>query len=119
MARRPGKKRHRTSSRWSLPSTRVCAWKEILHGRRLAMECLESRMLLSSSPIISEIQAGNTRGILDTAGVAADWLEIYNPDPQQAVNLAGWSLQYKSKTPWTFPSGVTLGPGEARVIFCD
>ena len=91
-----------------------------LQGRPLLLECLEPRRLLSLSPIISEVEAKNTDGILDEAGSNTKWLEIYNPDPQAAVNLNGWSLYYdNTQTTWNFPSGVTLGPEEFRVIFCD
>jgi hypothetical protein len=95
-------------------------------GRRLRMECLEERRLLSLNPIITEIDAANSTGIVDTAGSAADWLEICNPNPQTAVNLAGWSLKYQKtgssgSTTWTIPSAtnVILGPNESRVFFCD
>ncbi len=94
----------------------------LARGRHLLLECLEERRLLSLNPFISEVDASNKTGIVDAAGVAADWLEICNPDPTTAVNLAGWSLNYaKTSTTWTIPStsNVILGPGESRVIFCD
>ena len=81
---------------------------------------------MSLSPYISEVEASNKTGILDAAGVTSDWLEICNPDPTTAVNLAGWSLNYQKtgssgSTTWTIPStdNVILGPGESRVFFCD
>ena len=64
-------------------------------GRLLRLECLEARRLLSLAPIISEVEASNKHGIVDTLGNTADWLEIYNPDPTTAVNLSGWSLNYQ------------------------
>ncbi len=87
---------------------------------RLGMEWLEPRRMLTSSPIIiSEIEAANSSGIVDSAGVAADWLEITNTSSTQTVNLANWKLEYNTApTIWTFPS-MNLGPGESRVIFCD
>ena len=98
----------------------------IAKQRHLRFECLEARRLLSLTPIISEVEAANGTGILDAAGAASDWLEVYNPDPTTAVNLAGWSLNYQktgsqNSTTWTIPStsNVVLGPGEFRVIFCD
>ena len=95
-----------------------------LQGRLLRLECLEERRLLSLAPIISEVEACNKSGIVDTLGNAADWLEIYNPDPTTAVNLSGWTLDYAktagtTNTTWTFPNNVVLGPGAFRVIFCD
>ena len=65
-----------------------------LAGRPLRFECLEVRRLLSLQPIISEVDPGNKSGIVDTLGNAADWVEIYNPDPTAAANLSGWSLYY-------------------------
>ena len=71
-----------------------------------------------ANPIISEILADNGAGIVDSSGNHSDWLEIYNPNSQQAVDLTGWKLEY-GNTPniWTFPS-MSLGPNESRVIFC-
>ena len=93
-------------------------------GRLLRFESLEARRLLSLNPIISEVEPGNSTGIVDTLGNTADWVEVYNPDPTTAVDLSGWSLYYaktNSSTThtWTFPNNVILGPGEFRVVFCD
>ncbi|MFI5380370.1 MAG: lamin tail domain-containing protein, partial [Tepidisphaerales bacterium] len=83
---------------------------------------LEQRMLLTASPIISEVMAGNKSTLADQAGAYPDWLEINNPDPQQSADLTGYSLQYVSAkgnvTTWAFPS-MSLGPNQYRVIFCD
>ena len=83
-------------------------------SRRLVLESLEDRQLLSVSPIISEVLADNGAGIVDSSGNHSDWLEICNPNSQQAIDLTGWKLQYdtgsNAKT-WTFPS-VTLSPNE-------
>ena len=84
------------------------------------LETLELRQLLSVNPIISEILADNEAGIVDSSGNHTDWLEICNPNSQQAVDLTGWKLQYgtgSSPNIWTFPS-MSLGPGESRVVFC-
>ncbi len=89
-------------------------------SRRLVLESLECRQLLSVNPIISEILADNGNGIVDSAGDHTDWLEICNPNSQQAIDLTGWKLQYDtggSATTWAFPS-MTLGPNESRVVFC-
>ncbi len=95
-----------------------------ISGRHLLLECLEPRRLLSLSPIISEVDPGNKSGITDLLGNAADWLEIYNPDPTAADNLTGWSINYaktggSGSSSWTFPTNTILGPGEFRVIFGD
>ncbi|MFI5381383.1 MAG: lamin tail domain-containing protein, partial [Tepidisphaerales bacterium] len=87
-----------------------------------AVEMLEQRMLLTASPIISEIMPGNKSTLADQAGAYVDWLEICNPDPQQSVALGGYKLQYTSSkgnvTTWAFPT-MSLGPNQYRVIFCD
>ena len=46
---------------------------------------------LQAAPIISEFLADNDGGLRDEDGDDADWIEIYNPDPDP-VNLAGWRL---------------------------
>ncbi|MGA2498880.1 MAG: lamin tail domain-containing protein, partial [Tepidisphaeraceae bacterium] len=78
---------------------------------------LESRQLLSALPLISEFMASNKTTLADAQGDYSDWLEIYNPDSQQALDLTGWQLQRGNNT-WAFPS-MTLGPGEFRIIFAD
>lgn len=83
--------------------------------RRLALESLEPRTLLSGRPILSEFLSSNDTGLQDRFGNNSDWIEIHNPD-STAVDMTGWQLQYKNNTPWTFPA-MSLGPGEFRVIF--
>jgi hypothetical protein len=78
---------------------------------------LEQRTLLASNPIITEFLADNATGLRDSNGTYADWLEIYNPDSRDAIDLTGWRLRYKTNNYWSFPS-MTLGPGEYRVVFC-
>ena len=89
-----GKNRKRRSSSRNTSAQRQRRKPGEGFRRHLRLECLEARRLLSLDPIISEVEAGNKTGIVDAAGVAADWLEIYNPDPTTAVNLSGWSLNY-------------------------
>ena len=87
----------------------------------MLFECLETRRLLSASPIIlSEFLANNKTGIVDSAGNTSGWVEVQNTSSTQAVNLQNWQLVYNQSatTTYTFPS-VTLGPCESRVIFCD
>ena len=94
-----------------------------INSRRLVLESLEDRQLLSVTPlapIISEILADNGSGIVDSSGNHSDWLEIFNPNSQQAIDLTGWKLQYDTSSnakTWTFPA-MTLGPNESRVVFC-
>lgn len=108
---------------WDLALERSWRWgkngsrRKGLPRRRLSLEPLDQRCLLSLSPIISEIVASNNYGLTDSSGAASDWIEIYNPDPKTTVDLTGWTLNYKSND-WAFPS-MSLGPGEFRVVFAS
>jgi hypothetical protein len=73
-------------------SRRSDAPRKTPRGRRLILESLEDRRLLSINPFISEILGDNESGIVDSAGNHTDWLEICNPNSQQAVDLTGWNL---------------------------
>ena len=114
------KRERRESAKWQ----RRRLGAGFLPGRPLRFECLEVRRLLSLAPIISEVEASNKSGILDVLGHTADWLELYNPDPTAAADLSGWTLSYQKTgshghQTYAIPSGVILGPGEFRVVFCD
>ena len=112
--RRNGRRRKLFFQQAQSEKTRLPLW------HRLGLEWLEPRRMLSSSPvIISDVEAANSKGIVNAAGDAADWLEITNTSSTQTVNMANWELNYNDGSKvWTFPS-MNLGPGEARVIFCD
>ena len=81
-----------------------------------ALERLEPRLLLSGQPMISELMAINSTTLADEDGAYSDWLEIHNPDAA-AVDLTGWKLK-DGGNEWVFP-GMSLGPGEFRVIFAS
>jgi len=86
-----------------------------------AIEPLEPRLLLDSTPVINEFMA-NT----DTPWYAADpdsdwdWIEIHNPTGS-SIALGGWHLtdNHSNLTKWTFPAGVTLGPNAYRIVFAS
>lgn len=84
--------------------------------RRLALETLEARHLLSGVPLISEFMAINASTSADEDGAYTDWIEIHNPDPAP-LNLAGWHLtdDKDDLAQWAFPS-VTLASGEYLVV---
>ena len=75
---------------------------------------------LMAAPVITEIVADNDGSLLDEDGEASDWIELHNPDAQ-AADLAGWHLtdSAANATKWTFPSGVTLPPGEFLVVWAS
>ena len=94
--------------------------ERLIKGRRLLLEWLEPRRLLSRNPIINEVDPANKTGIVDQSGAIRNWLEVYNPDPQAAANLTNWSINYaKTNATWDFPSGTIIGPGKYRLVFCD
>ncbi len=88
--------------------------------RRLRLEPLEYRLLLSSGPLwISEFMANNTKTLKDQDGAYSDWLEIDNPGTAP-VNLGGWSLTDSATNlkMWQFPSE-DLQAGQYLVVFAS
>ncbi len=72
---------------------------------------------------INEILAGATSSeaaIKDPKGEAADWIEIYNPNPY-IISLEGYGLANTTDPQpiWYFPSGSTLEAGAYGVIFAS
>jgi len=87
--------------------------------RRFLIERLESRVLLATTPIISEILASNSGGLRDRDGESSDWIELYNPTPT-AVDLEGWKLtdDLGDLNQWVFPS-IELKPNDYLVVFAS
>ena len=75
---------------------------------------------VSTTPLITELEAINNTTLADQAGEHSDWLEIYNP-ATTSVNLGGYYLTNKLSdlTKWEIPDGVTLQPNSFLVVFCD
>jgi hypothetical protein len=90
--------------------------------RRLQLETLEPRHVLSANVLISEFMASNSTTFVDGDGESSDWIEIYNGTSSQ-VNLAGWHLtdDEDDLLKWTFPvnSQVILDPGDYLVVFAS
>jgi hypothetical protein len=90
--------------------------------RRLVCESLEARLVLSGAPLITELMAANENTLTDAAGIASDWIEIYNPT-DAVVDLAGWHLTDSAGNldKWTFPEDPVsvLDPGEYLVVFAS
>src|SRR5437762_4302963 len=85
--------------------------------RRLMVEMLERRDLMSAHVFISEI---NPSGSGSTSGYAADWFEVTNAGPG-AVNISGWNMDDNSNgvpaSAEVFLSGISsIAEGES-VIF--
>ena len=88
-------------------------------SRRLRLNPLEPRLLLDAGPIISEFMASNIGGLLDEDGDSSDWIEIYNPTPDD-VDLTGWYLTDEAGNldKWPLPA-VSLEPSEFLVVFAS
>ncbi|KAL4425867.1 hypothetical protein ABPG75_009883 [Micractinium tetrahymenae] len=76
----------------------------------------------SGGVLISELMTNNKATIKDEDGAAPDWIELHNTG-SSVVGLAGYRL-VDSPTPgpgdtWTFPSGVSLAPGQYLLVFAS
>ena len=74
----------------------------------------------TSGVYISEILSSSDR-VLPMAGESAcDWVEIYNSS-ENVVDLSGWGLSDNIGWPgkWRFPEGVSIWPGECKIILLD
>jgi hypothetical protein len=87
--------------------------------RRLLFEPLETRRVMATTPIISEILASNSDGLRDSDGESSDWIELYNPT-STSVNLSGWRLidNPSDLNQWTLPA-VTIGANEYLTVFAS
>ena len=88
----------------------------------LGFETLESRVVLSGTPLITEFMASNNSTLADGDGNSSDWIEIHNPS-NAVVDLAGWHLTDDAANldKWTFPDlpQSVLDPGEYLVVFAS
>ena len=69
---------------------------------------------------ISEVMASNQATVVFPDGPFVDWIEIYN-STDHTVDLSGCGLSdtITRARKWQFPSGVTIAPGEYKVVLCD
>ena len=88
-------------------------------ARRLQMEALESRVVLTNGVVISEFQAANDLTLEDEDGDSSDWIELHNTS-LETVNLEGMYLtdNVGNLTKWRFPA-VEIGPDEFLVVFAS
>ncbi len=73
----------------------------------------------SPGVLITEVQAANTRTLLDDQGGYADWIELHNPTATP-VSLAGYTLSDDPTAPtkWPFPV-TTLAPGAFLLLWAS
>lgn len=74
--------------------------------------------------IITEFMASNNSNFatqLDGQEVYPDWIEFYNLNTVDAIEIGGWYLTDDGDdlTKWQFPDGVTIGPQNYLVIFAS
>ncbi|MHC1768021.1 MAG: lamin tail domain-containing protein [Verrucomicrobiia bacterium] len=69
---------------------------------------------------LNEVLALNQSGIADESGEREPWVELVNAG-DTAVSLDGYSLasSFSNLREWTFPAGLTLAPGEHRIVWAD
>ena len=70
-----------------------------------------------AEPVISEFMASNDATLSDGDGVFSDWIEIHNPDPDDA-DLTGWALRDEGNT-WFFPEDTIVPAGGYLVVFAS
>jgi len=107
---------------WSARDANPIRRKPGVGQGRLRFETLEPRMVLSTTPLITEFMASNDATLLDGDGNASDWIEIHNPTAG-TIDLAGWHLTDDATNldKWTFPAlpQSLLDPGEYLVVFAS
>jgi hypothetical protein len=71
------------------------------------------------APRINEFLASNSGGLTDEDGSSPDWIELFNPGPED-VELLNWSLTDSATnlTQWRFPP-TTLPVGGHLVVFAS
>lgn len=97
-----------------------------------AANVLDSCLLLAEDTglaplVLNELCADNWESASDAGGEHGDWVEIFNRS-NDLISLKGWGLSdaWESEPPestareiWRFPAGVTIGPGEYLLVWCD
>jgi Lamin Tail Domain len=87
--------------------------------RRLNLEMLEPRYVLSSDLVISEFMAANDGVLLDNYGAESDWIEIHNRSAAP-IDLNGYYLtdDEDDLDQWQFPN-VSIAAGGYLVVFAS
>lgn len=69
---------------------------------------------------INEVCTQNNKCLLDSYGVASDWIELYNASSID-ISLDGYGLSddVNSLLKWTFPSNTIIKSGEHLVVFAS
>jgi len=93
--------------------------KDKLHRCKLFVEQLERRIMMATTPIISEFLSSNSDGLQDSDLESSDWIELYNP-ASVPIDLNGWKLTDDAGdlNQWSFPMTV-LQPNDFLVVFAS
>ncbi len=96
-----------------------CAVAGSFTRRKLLIEQLEKRVVLATTPVISEFLASNSGGLTDSDLESSDWIELYNPT-SSPFDLSDWALtdDPDDLNQWLFPA-VTLEPNDFLVVFAS
>ncbi|MCC6727657.1 MAG: chitobiase/beta-hexosaminidase C-terminal domain-containing protein, partial [Saprospiraceae bacterium] len=67
---------------------------------------------VSAQVVLNEYSAANLSANADNYGKHEDWVELYNTDSVNAVDLSGWQLSDNPDKPdkWSIPPGISLSP---------
>ncbi len=73
-----------------------------------------------SGPVLNEILACNSRGVVSPWGDYAGYIELFNPAGSE-VDLTGFSLAILSSSSerWFFPQGSVMQPGGYLCVWCS
>ena len=85
----------------------------------LALEELETRRVLDSLPVITELLASNDVGQKDEDGDRSDWIELFNPG-EAPIDLGGWYLTDDANdlNKWRFPNA-TLAARDYLIVYAS
>jgi len=94
--------------------------RTIILRRILHLAILLPTLIYGQDLVLNEILAANQSGLEDEDGDTPDWIEIYNPGPNQ-VELQGYSLSDDIEDPlkWSFQGGQIPGGGHAIIFASD
>jgi len=88
--------------------------------RRLALEPLEPRLVLSGNLLITEFMADNQDGLVDRFDDHSDWIELYNRSLDPLSDLDDWYLTDNPANlhKWQLPD-TTLGSHQYMLVFAS
>ncbi len=90
--------------------------------KRHLLSCLALFLALwaKAQVVINEYSAANRQTLSNNYGEKVDWIELYNAG-SSTIDLSGYHLSDRENNPdkWTFPGGVSLGPGAYLLVYAD